>query len=104
MNTKKKINAKKSGKPQNLDLLPSNYIYQSNQETLTPNTAAYGQAPSHMIKEVVHVDDGYTLIQESIFNEDYSEEEAESDMSENAPDLEDCPKPDEDDEVFDEEE
>ena len=31
LNTKKKIKVKKSGKPQNLDLLPSNYIYQSDQ-------------------------------------------------------------------------
>ena len=98
LNTKKKMTVKKSGKPQNLDLLPSNYIYQSDEALLTPvpkDIAIHTQQPSHMVKEVVHVDDGYTLIQESIFNKDYSEEEAESDMSENddgnAPELDEFP-------------
>ena len=75
---------KKSGKPQNLDLLPSNYIYQDDQATPgVKDIAIHTQYPSHMVKEVVQVDDGFTLIQESIFNKDYSdEEEVESDFSE----------------------
>ena len=50
-----------------------------------------------MIKEVVQVDDGFTLIQESIFNkEDYSEgSQVESDMSENSnkSNLDEFPQP-----------
>ena len=88
LNTKKKIIVKKSGKPQNLDLLPSNYssyILQDDQAGHTPKDILL-QTPSHMIKEVVQVDDDFTLIQESIFNkEDYSEgSQVESDMSENS--------------------
>ena len=62
-----------------------------------------------MVKEVVQVDDGFTLIQESIFNKDYSdEEEVESDFSENDEhqmlenDLQQAE--DEEDDVYDEEE
>ena len=62
-----------------------------------------------MVKEVVQVDDGFTLIQESIFNKDYSdEEEVESDFSENDdnqnPENE-VQQPDcEEDDIYDEEE
>ena len=55
LNTKKKVIVKKSGKPQNLDLLPSNYsnyILQDDQAANTPNDI-FLNTPSHMIKEVV---------------------------------------------------
>ena len=47
---------KKSGKPQNLDLLPSNYI-EENQ-----NSSDTHPMPAHMIKEVVQVLDDDTYI------------------------------------------
>ena len=104
LNTKKKVIVKKSGKPQNLDLLPSNYssyILQDDQAANTPN-GIFLNTPNHMIKEVVQVDDGFTLIQESIFNkEDYSEgSQAESDMSENSnkSDLNEFPQPEQEQE------
>ena len=66
------------------------------------------QTGMHMVKEVVHVDDGFTLIQESIFNKDYSEgSQAESDMSENSnkSNLDEFPQPEHEEEgIFDEEE
>ena len=52
----KKMHFKKSGKPQNLDLLPSNYI-EENQ-----NSSDTHPMPAHMIKEVVQVLDDDTYI------------------------------------------
>lgn len=109
-----------SGKPQNLDLLPSNY---TEENVLAPSSEVVPeQLPSHMIKEVVQVlDEDTYIVQESIFNQRY-ESEDEMDRSSNNPDEtneenEDRPEDEEPDqpnyapeedapgeEVFDEEE
>lgn len=110
---KKLIGFKKSGKPQNLDLLPSNYndeVQEYEQQPMLnsdvisnngcqPETSQQilpPMMPAHMIKEVVQVlDDDTYIVQDSIFNQRYQSED--DDLASDADSVESVEDADEDD-------